>query len=1009
MDRAEVFQILGVEATKDERTIKNAYRAKLTVTNPEDDPEGFIRLRTAYEEACRMAEQPDDTGDMEKQEEPGDSTPSGQWLEKAKTIYADIGQRRDVECWKELFHDDCFQSLEEEENCRLKLLGFLLSHFRLPTDVWKLFDKHLNIVKDAAGLKEHFPADFVRYIIGKCEHGEDVDFSQFEGAEDAAYDLFLQHYDLCWHALQEGNLEQAQENLGQADQLDIWHPVLEICRAKLLLEQKKSQEAIGLMEKLRARYPGDAMVEYNAADDLWQLGQRDRAAEIFLRLKQETDAHYMANFRLSEWYYEKGKYREAKQCAEKVLYSGADPVFMDLLARVNSEIEKDLEKDYRENGGWESALELCWCYLQDGRSAKGIRLAAKLEKQLPPEKEAEYNGLLAKLFVEEAEYEDSIAMTKSWETALEKRLAAGEKAEELEKDRDRLRQAHMIRMQCYHSLGFKNRENFSRAINEGESVLTDTLKDVGVLLEMAQIYVEMEEYELCMELVDKLVNEYQVYAAHAIALEAYRRQLDAGGVISAGRECIHYFQGFVNAYEYMAKVYLDLGYSDDFWKVLEDAEKNKIKSVILEAYRYQMNNKKTELSLDVLNERLKGFRRDYLSNVEKGRLTFYESGLKVLTEYLYQFPESYMLVERAIFHRAAHHYEEAKEDYEKALALKPANPYALNGLSFVYKYTGDYEKALVYIKRAVLYMDDQMYPVIYTDMADIYSLLGDYERALFACRRYENIVRDPDIWYLNQLGECYIDLGQTEEACRAFERYGERERYDSLRKQVDACVKGGRRERARKLLFQWKAALDAECGRGIGRMKKFRNLVLKSMVSNYCDYHAAAAWTELVTGERNAALSEFRKLLKYLKYSGKNDAGKLGDAVFACIVCGNEKLGAKWGKRLKEWLDKESRDSEDRYYDRKKIQLQLKLLSGYFSESDERLEKMLESERECQICSFCTSPLCKELEGVRVMFLLRNGREQEARERLQRNLEIQPADEYMLAIRHMVFAETSRE
>lgn len=1005
MDRSEVFQILEIEATKDERAIKNAYRTLLTATNPEDDPDGFIRLRTAYEEACRMARQPDVPEDVEKQEEPRDNTPSGQWLEKAKAIYADLRQRRDVECWKGLFNDDCFQSLEEEENCRIKLLGFLLAHFRLPTDVWNLLDRYLNIVKDATGLKEHFPADFVRYIIAKCERGEDVDFSQFEGEADAPYDEFLQYYDICWNAIQEGNLEQADENIGKAERLGIRHPVLEICRAKLLMEQKKPQDAVAHMEKLRVRYPGDSMVEYNAADVLWQLNERDRAAEIFLSLKQETDTHYMANLRLTEWYYGKGKYREAKQCAEKVLYAGVDAAFMDLLAKVNVEIEKELEKEYRESSGWKPALELCWCYLQDGRPAKGIRLAAMLEKQLPPEKDAEFNGLLAKLFVDEAEYEDALAMTRSWEKALEKKLEAGEEDDEYEKDRDRLRQAHMIRMQCYRSLGYKRREDFSRAIDEGKSVLTDTVKDVGVLLEMAQIYVEMQEYERCMELVDKLVNEYQVYVARTIALEAYRRQLDAGGVISAGRECIHYFQGFVNAYEYMAKVYLDLGYPDDFWKILEDAKENNVKSVILDAYRYQMNHKKMEPDLEVLNGRLKNFRRDYLSNVEKGRISFYESGLKVMTEYLYQFPDSFMLVERAIFHKAAHHYEEAKEDYEKALSLSPANPYALNGLSFVYRYTGDYEKALVYIKRAILYMDDQMSPAIYTDMADIYSLMGDYERALLACRRYESAVKEPDIWYLNQLGECYIDLGQTEEACRVFERYSDRKRYDSLRKQVDACIKGCKGERAKMLLSTWKDALDAERCKEIGHIGKLRNLFLKSVDSNYCDYLAAAGWMELVMGEKNAALSMFGKLLKCLKYSGKNDAGKLGDAVFACAVCGNKKLGAKWGKQLKDCLAKESWESEDRYFDRRKMQLQLKLLSVYFSESDEKLEQMFESEKECQICSFCTSPLCKEMEGVRIMFMIRTGLEQEARERLKHNLEIQPADEYMLAIRHTMFAD----
>ena len=55
MEPIEVFQILGIEQTKDERALKNAYRDKLTVTNPEDDPEGFKRLRMAYEEACRYA------------------------------------------------------------------------------------------------------------------------------------------------------------------------------------------------------------------------------------------------------------------------------------------------------------------------------------------------------------------------------------------------------------------------------------------------------------------------------------------------------------------------------------------------------------------------------------------------------------------------------------------------------------------------------------------------------------------------------------------------------------------------------------------------------------------------------------------------------------------------------------------------------------------------------------------------------------------------------------------
>lgn len=166
MDRIEVFQILGIEMTKDERSIKNAYRERLAVTNPEDNPEGFKRLREAYEEACRLARESD-----EPTEEQRDETASGIWVEKAAAVYGNMRSRRDTKAWEELFADDCFLSLEEEENCRIKLLRFIMDHFRLPGDVWKLLDKKLDITAGAAALREKFPADFIRYILSKCERG----------------------------------------------------------------------------------------------------------------------------------------------------------------------------------------------------------------------------------------------------------------------------------------------------------------------------------------------------------------------------------------------------------------------------------------------------------------------------------------------------------------------------------------------------------------------------------------------------------------------------------------------------------------------------------------------------------------------------------------------------------------------------------------------------------------------------------------------------------------------
>ena len=56
----DFFNTLGIEATKEEKKIKKAYRARLHAVNPEDDPDGFKRLREAYEEALKYARQKED-------------------------------------------------------------------------------------------------------------------------------------------------------------------------------------------------------------------------------------------------------------------------------------------------------------------------------------------------------------------------------------------------------------------------------------------------------------------------------------------------------------------------------------------------------------------------------------------------------------------------------------------------------------------------------------------------------------------------------------------------------------------------------------------------------------------------------------------------------------------------------------------------------------------------------------------------------------------------------------
>lgn len=1015
MNQTEAFLILGIEATKDERALKNAYREKLAATNPEDNPEGFKLLRRAYETACRYAREEE----TEVREEPRDTTPSGLWLEKAVKIYGNIRTRQDVELWKELFDDDIFLSLEEEENCRRKLLRFLTEHFKLPTQVWKLLDRKLSLVRDAKALREVFPANFMHFVISRCERGEDLEFDQFEGPEEADYDQFLEYYDRCWQALHENKPEEAERYLKSADALDIRHPAVEICRANLFIKQGRVEAAVALLEKELRKFPGDAMISFNFAEILWaqkegKAAYRNRAVELYQELKADNDSHYMANVRLTEWYYEEGRYREAKKCAEKILAAGGDEAFMELLVRINREIEKELEAGYRRNHGWESGLELCWCYLQDGRISRGIRLALELKDSLPPEKESEYNGLMAKLYVEQAQYEESIAMSRLWEASLLAKLERnqGGDEEEEKKDRDRLRQSHLIRMQCYHNLGYRDRESFSLAIKEGESILTGDAKDVGVLLEMAQVYTEMEEYEQNIEICQRLVDEFQVFAAYASMLEAYRRQLDAGGVVRAASQCIRYFPTFVKSYEYLAKVYLDLNRREDFEKVVEDAGKNGVGSVLIEAYRFQM--KEQPMEVDKLNEKLKEFRKNYFKHVEEGEAGFYEEGLPILTEYLYHYPDDFMLVERAIFHRAAHHLTEAREDFEKAIYINPANPYALNGMSFTCKYLGEYEKALFYLRKAILYMDREMSPVIYADMGNLYALLGIPEMAYgIYCRHEKQIGASRSKWFNDNLADYAMRAGRTEEAQLLYERFYVKDNWTRYEKLTGLYLAAGQKEKAREMLEKWKGELGADLAVTVIRsLRPLRGAFIpsskeKKEMAPYPAYYCNRGWWELIYGDRKLAVTSFAKMFR-IGFTESTMEGKICDAVFACILCGEDRKGRKYAKKLREWMEDEKAANRHGYYNRQKAHLQMEYLAGFYTLPQEKLQEILDREETCEICHTCTNPLCKEMEGVRILHLLRTGQRREARERLVRNLEIQPWDEYLLAIRHTAFPELEK-
>ena len=160
MDTKEMFLILGIPETKDEEAIRQAYREKLSAFNPEDDPEGFKRLRQAYEAALSCAGQ---SGETEE-----DDSPVGLWIRRAEEIYGSLLARKDPEHWRSFFMDDVFVDLDSGEEAKRRFIIFLADHCRFPTEVWKVLEKALDIAGSREELKEQVPEYVVDYLAHYC-------------------------------------------------------------------------------------------------------------------------------------------------------------------------------------------------------------------------------------------------------------------------------------------------------------------------------------------------------------------------------------------------------------------------------------------------------------------------------------------------------------------------------------------------------------------------------------------------------------------------------------------------------------------------------------------------------------------------------------------------------------------------------------------------------------------------------------------------------------------------
>ena len=573
MDERMIFAVLGIEKTKDEDAIRAAYRAQLVKTNPEDDPEGFKRLREAYEQALQYAKRPEETGGRET-DKPEDTTLSGQWLSRVREVYFSRARRFDEEEWKRLIHEDILMDLEYGEETKWKLFSFLAEHFHLTSRIYQLLDETFHIAEEEGNFKEHLPVEFVNFMLRRIQDTEgnmDFDFDEFEGADDADYDAFMGYYNELTGQTQNEDGEAASQTLRAIEQLQIDHPLLRLEKARTALLCGEKDKALEMIRPLVETRKNSLRIQVLGAEILYKCGLHAEAAQILEQY--EENGYFLVEKYLTFYERERGNQALAIEHCLKALRDGDDEELEKLLEEMDLSFIEQFAP-LAEDGTLqdEEASCLIGCYSRRNRAQEGIDF---LEKHLAYAGRMErLHEYLCSLYFQVGRYQDSIAESRLWRENLTE-----------EKRQEREARSYMFEGEGWFQRGREEKENayYEKAKSCYEAAARIQPQDMNLRQKVLDMLIMLERYEEAVEMADCLIAEnagwFPAYVQKQKAcFELHRAQ----EVIDNFYHAKNIFAGFPGIYEKAAEVFCIFGQYGDADNIFTQAKEAEVTSPMLD-------------------------------------------------------------------------------------------------------------------------------------------------------------------------------------------------------------------------------------------------------------------------------------------------------------------------------------------------------------------------------------------------------------------------------------------
>lgn len=743
MDETLVWKVLEMEPTKDEEQLKNQYRELLRNVNPEDDPEGFKRLRQAYETAMELSKRPEESDVTE--EKPKDEIDI--WLDRIQDIYWYKDTRNNPDLWRAVFDDPVCVALDTALEARERFLVFLMSHTYINQEIWQIIDKEFNIIADKRELEEQFPRDFLDYVQYQIENQNFFTYEhlQVKALDEAEVQLdsYIAAYLRCKAQIDRGEDENQWQKLDDLSAYEIYHPYEDVERIRLYLHEEKTVQAVELGRTLLEQQPDDVYICYWVGVAYWAAEEWEQAYQCWQHVMDCMPDHYTARIGLVKYYMKKQENLKAKELIMDLLeINGRDDSVLNLMREVNIPLidyYHDLAAKEPENK--KHAVEACWCMFQNELFTETIEELDKLNIQPDEAEYYDYVNMKGRCFLGLERYVEAIEYLLKWDESRKNLVDDGS-------DKYKKRQSREGFIKSAIGVAYQNIKDFPNAekyLTEGIQLEKDAMVRHSFMDRLALLYYDNEKLERCIDVCSSIIEEDPgYYPAYLRRQQAYFDMQNGQGVVDDYYNAIHIFSKYYKPYLLAVKVFCIYRQYEDAQKVIEAAKEQEIEQEALKFYEIRIlrNLAQTEEDyrkvMELCQQLKKEIQETQLEEANRDESTMSEAELVDQDMRKDGMPQDKVERKDLTFEEILISMDMDQEDHALQLVL-----------SELQKGNTDYR--LHWVK------------------ADIHRIKKEYEEALSEYTGLEKDLPDnADIDY--KRGLCLQKLGRTEEAIQAFQR-----------------------------------------------------------------------------------------------------------------------------------------------------------------------------------------------------------------------------------------------